>query len=69
MRIAAKEKRPSGALGPCLLLLALTALLTWQVFDPSMQLFDRDTGAQQVIEAAGYPYLYAIGLADLGLAP
>ena len=30
---------------------------------------DRDTGAQQVIEAAGYPYLYAIGLADLGLAP
>jgi orotate phosphoribosyltransferase len=28
---------------------------------------DRDTGAQQVIEAAGYPYLYAIGLADLGL--
>ena len=30
---------------------------------------DRDTGAKQVIEAAGYPYLYAIGLADLGLAP
>jgi len=30
---------------------------------------DRDTGAQQVIEAAGYPYLYAIGLADLGLTP
>ncbi len=30
---------------------------------------DRDTGAQQVIEAAGYPYLYAIGLKDLGLAP
>jgi orotate phosphoribosyltransferase len=30
---------------------------------------DRDTGAQQVIEAAGYPYLAAIGLADLGLAP
>ncbi|NEM91891.1 orotate phosphoribosyltransferase [Galbitalea soli] len=30
---------------------------------------DRDTGAQQVIEAAGYPYLYAIGLSDLGLAP
>jgi orotate phosphoribosyltransferase len=28
---------------------------------------DRDTGAQQIIEAAGYPYLYAIGLADLGL--
>ena len=28
---------------------------------------DRDTGAKQVIEAAGYPYLYAIGLADLGL--
>jgi len=28
---------------------------------------DRDTGAQQVIEAAGYPYLYAIGLSDLGL--
>ena len=30
---------------------------------------DRDTGAQQVIEAAGYPYFAAIGLADLGLAP
>jgi orotate phosphoribosyltransferase len=30
---------------------------------------DRDTGAQQIIEAAGYPYLYAIGLADLGLTP
>lgn len=30
---------------------------------------DRDTGAQQIIEAAGYPYLAAIGLADLGLAP
>ncbi|HEY2643788.1 MAG TPA: orotate phosphoribosyltransferase [Galbitalea sp.] len=28
---------------------------------------DRNTGAQQIIEAAGYPYLYAIGLADLGL--
>ena len=30
---------------------------------------DRDTGARQVIEAAGYPYFAAIGLADLGLAP
>lgn len=30
---------------------------------------DRDTGARQAIEAAGYPYLAAIGLADLGLAP
>ena len=30
---------------------------------------DRDTGAKQVIEAAGYPYYAAIGLADLGLAP
>jgi orotate phosphoribosyltransferase len=30
---------------------------------------DRDTGARQVIEAAGYPYYAAIGLADLGLAP
>ncbi|MFZ7086667.1 orotate phosphoribosyltransferase [Curtobacterium sp. RRHDQ10] len=29
---------------------------------------DRDTGAREVIEAAGYPYLAAIGLADLGLA-
>lgn len=29
---------------------------------------DRATGAQQVIEAAGYPYFAAIGLADLGLA-
>jgi orotate phosphoribosyltransferase len=30
---------------------------------------DRGTGAQQVIEAAGYPYFAAIGLADLGLDP
>ena len=30
---------------------------------------DRATGAQQVIEAAGYPYFAAIGLADLGLDP
>jgi orotate phosphoribosyltransferase len=30
---------------------------------------DRDTGAKQVIEAAGYPYYAAIGLADLGLTP
>jgi orotate phosphoribosyltransferase len=30
---------------------------------------DRATGAQQIIEAAGYPYLYAIGLSDLGLTP
>jgi orotate phosphoribosyltransferase len=30
---------------------------------------DRDTGAQQIIEAAGYPYRYAIGLRDLGLTP
>jgi orotate phosphoribosyltransferase len=29
---------------------------------------DRDTGAKEVIEAAGYPYYAAIGLADLGLA-
>jgi orotate phosphoribosyltransferase len=29
---------------------------------------DRDTGARQVIEAAGYPYYAAIGLDDLGLA-
>ena len=28
---------------------------------------DRDTGAREVIEAAGYPYYAAIGLADLGL--
>ncbi|MCU1415479.1 MAG: orotate phosphoribosyltransferase [Microbacteriaceae bacterium] len=28
---------------------------------------DRDTGAKQVIEAAGYPYFAAIGLDDLGL--
>jgi orotate phosphoribosyltransferase len=28
---------------------------------------DRNTGAKEVIEAAGYPYYYAIGLADLGL--
>lgn len=29
---------------------------------------DRDTGARERIEAAGYPYFAAIGLADLGLA-
>lgn len=29
---------------------------------------DRDTGARERIEAAGYPYLAAIGLADLGLS-
>jgi orotate phosphoribosyltransferase len=29
---------------------------------------DRATGAKEVIEAAGYPYLYAISLSDLGLA-
>lgn len=29
---------------------------------------DRNTGARERIEAAGYPYYYAIGLADLGLA-
>ena len=28
---------------------------------------DRDTGAREIIEAAGYPYFAAIGLADLGL--
>ncbi|MFJ3384390.1 MULTISPECIES: orotate phosphoribosyltransferase [unclassified Curtobacterium] len=28
---------------------------------------DRDTGAKETIEAAGYPYFAAIGLADLGL--
>ena len=30
---------------------------------------DRDTGAKEKIEAAGYPYRAAIGLADLGLEP
>jgi len=29
---------------------------------------DRDTGAKEKIEAAGVPYRYAVGLADLGLA-
>ncbi|MFK4731049.1 orotate phosphoribosyltransferase [Agromyces mediolanus] len=29
---------------------------------------DRNTGAREVIEAAGVPYRYAIGLDDLGLA-
>lgn len=29
---------------------------------------DRDTGAREAIEAAGYPYFAAIGLEDLGLA-
>jgi orotate phosphoribosyltransferase len=29
---------------------------------------DRGTEAKAVIEAAGYPYFYAIGLSDLGLA-
>ena len=30
-------------------------------------LVDRDTGAREVVEAAGLPYRYALGLADLGL--
>lgn len=30
---------------------------------------DRATGAREVIEAAGYPYFAAIGLAELGLEP
>ena len=29
---------------------------------------DRATGAREIIEAAGYQYLAAIGLEDLGLA-
>ena len=29
---------------------------------------DRATGAKEKIEAAGYPYFAALGLADLGLA-
>lgn len=29
---------------------------------------DRNTGAREIIEAAGYPYFAAIGLSDLGLA-
>ncbi len=29
---------------------------------------DRDTGARERIEAAGVPYRYAVGLADLGLS-
>ena len=29
---------------------------------------DRDTGARDIIEAAGYPYYFAIGLDDLGLS-
>jgi orotate phosphoribosyltransferase len=28
---------------------------------------DRATGAREAIEGAGYPYLAALGLADLGL--
>ena len=28
---------------------------------------DRNTGAKEIIEAAGYPYYSAIGLSDLGL--
>ena len=28
---------------------------------------DRNTGARETIEAAGYPYYFAIGLSDLGL--
>lgn len=31
-------------------------------------LVDRETGAREVVEAAGLPYRHAIGLADLGLA-
>ena len=33
----------------------------------SATVVDRDTGARQAIEAAGYPYLTAITLGDLGL--
>ena len=29
---------------------------------------DRDTGAKERIESAGYPYFAALGLTDLGLA-
>ena len=29
---------------------------------------DRDTGVREIIEAAGYPYYFAIGLDDLGLS-
>jgi orotate phosphoribosyltransferase len=29
---------------------------------------DRNTGAREIIENAGYPYFYAIGLDDLGLS-
>jgi orotate phosphoribosyltransferase len=29
---------------------------------------DRNTGAREIIESAGYPYFYAIGLDDLGLS-
>ncbi|MEO7122271.1 MAG: orotate phosphoribosyltransferase, partial [Lacisediminihabitans sp.] len=29
---------------------------------------DRDTGAREIIEAAGYPYYAAISLSDLGLS-
>jgi orotate phosphoribosyltransferase len=29
---------------------------------------DRNTGAREIIEGAGYPYFYAIGLDDLGLS-
>jgi orotate phosphoribosyltransferase len=28
---------------------------------------DRDTGARQAVEAAGLPYRFVLGLADLGL--
>ncbi len=31
-------------------------------------IMDRDTGAREAVEAAGLPYRYALGLADVGLA-
>jgi hypothetical protein len=44
VRVTNTAQRTPGPWGPALLLLALTVLLTAQVFDPSLQLFDRDTG-------------------------
>ena len=37
--------------------------------DSRLLVVDRATGAKEIIEAAGYPYFYAIGLSDLGLEP
>ena len=44
MRVTGSARRAPASWGPPLLVLALTVLLTAQIFDPALQLFDRDVG-------------------------